>query len=1254
MEVPGEELPPPPSYNQMFPIKVASVDSNKDSQGKDLIDMIDDEDLLEAPIEKDIDTDSKSETSKYAQDVPALPSRQSLPYNLGSVFKTSNRIIDDIKNDMFMILGDDQQGILGVNSVDYAERLSHLKHIHGEKYKLLMLNDFDKSLYRQISSDALGVITSVMAIVMEKETPASVSKISTYHVNFMVKSKRTHRPCRKHRFYKLEDWELNPEDKRDLLLDFTEQLAEGDDSSLPTLIDSATYFCPTCDRMLRVEIFPPEFDAADLVAFEKESVQERYEEYKAKNPESALVVPNQVDCLHQLYELLLQLFAFKTPQENVLLLELCLGRNILKKLNFRESSNGTLDHPLIPETETQKEFVLDAYLRKTVEVLNIGRFFSNSKPEFQVKSGLVPTALLESLDEFDTYLMSSIVADVEDKSLMSQDYITLCSQSYFKDQFIIDTFKELCFANPSSKAKYFDAFTNIAHDRSSPTLWTELATQKSLGVVGFAELRSCYDLFNIDVDNSKVFSTVDDNYLIKAYRYALAYSDGTNPSMYWDAMLKIALDRGSRYLEIFLKTEPVADVERAYSTLEITDSVEDDIVVTAYEIKKDDFPANVELFDRCFLAIAMKRRSMRLFDYVDSYMGHLNRLLPDPSQNLDAAYRFIGCPPNVDDFTFLSCFQEKWGSDLDSRMLYRCLKAIAGVRKSKLVESFSSSGIIDARYLPLANTPCGLNNIGNTCYLNSLLQYYFSVEPLRTAILKFDFSLTQEEFSADEALSQRRIGGRNVSFKETERSIQFVYQLQDLFSNLITSRKRCVTPTRELAYLAFSPSTEEVEFEEEVPEQEEIVQPYEAVVATADADAPLIDINDSDDDQEPEFQHNSPVPGELSSPMDTDDETKTTPNAPTQQVVRRETKRSAAKIDPEQLENALEMGRQQDVTECIENVLFQVESALKPLSLDEDDEQVDLIKQLFYGKTKQSLQPVDKDTKEHLPDGQVRSKIERFLSLLVNIGDHPKDIYDALDTYFTEDLMNLDDGEVKRSLTITELPKILQIQIQRVQFDRERGMPFKSIEPLPFDEKLYMDRYLETEDAEIIQKRKQVFDWKREIQSLSQKKNSLNSRNASGLTALEALEVSKAYLDSDVFQKHGILVDENTISVLDSQIKLLTEELSTIDQTLTSLREKCMTQFKDLKNVGYSIFAIFIHRGEASYGHYWIYIRDPVRDVYRKYNDEIVSEVSFNEVMNFAEGNTATPYFLVFVRDNLENYVDPLKRDLEEEEAGSV
>lgn len=69
-------------------------------------------------------------------------------------------------------------------------------------------------------------------------------------------------------------------------------------------------------------------------------------------------------------------------------------------------------------------------------------------------------------------------------------------------------------------------------------------------------------------------------------------------------------------------------------------------------------------------------------------------------------------------------------------------------------------------YLPVDfSLPVGLNNIGNTCYLNSLLQYLFTVKPIRDIVLNYDdvkLDLT------DESIQQRRLGGNMMQMDRGE------------------------------------------------------------------------------------------------------------------------------------------------------------------------------------------------------------------------------------------------------------------------------------------------------------------------------------------------------------------------------------------------------------------------------------------------------------------------------------------------------
>ena len=97
----------------------------------------------------------------------------------------------------------------------------------------------------------------------------------------------------------------------------------------------------------------------------------------------------------------------------------------------------------------------------------------------------------------------------------------------------------------------------------------------------------------------------------------------------------------------------------------------------------------------------------------------------------------------------------------------QALRAIAHDRRSrfllqKLDDPNSEVVAEEADY----TQPVGLNNIGNTCYLNSLLQYFYTIRAVRDVAMNIDeygMSLTGNE------LESRRAGGRNITRNEVEK-----------------------------------------------------------------------------------------------------------------------------------------------------------------------------------------------------------------------------------------------------------------------------------------------------------------------------------------------------------------------------------------------------------------------------------------------------------------------------------------------------
>lgn len=109
--------------------------------------------------------------------------------------------------------------------------------------------------------------------------------------------------------------------------------------------------------------------------------------------------------------------------------------------------------------------------------------------------------------------------------------------------------------------------------------------------------------------------------------------------------------------------------------------------------------------------------------------------------------------------------------------------------------------------------------------------------------------------------------------------------------------------------------------------------------------------------------------------------------------------------------------------------------------------------------------------------------------------------------------------------------------------------------------------------------------------------------------------------------------------------------MSALELQIRDLKSQIASQFSDLQKIPYRLHSVFIHRGYHNSGHYWIYIYDFAKQVWRNYNDGYVNEVTdTKEIFEQEPGDRpATPYFLVYVMDkSKEDLVDSLCREVVE------
>lgn len=188
------------------------------------------------------------------------------------------------------------------------------------------------------------------------------------------------------------------------------------------------------------------------------------------------------------------------------------------------------------------------------------------------------------------------------------------------------------------------------------------------------------------------------------------------------------------------------------------------------------------------------------------------------------------------------------------------------------------------------------------------------------------------------------------------------------------------------------------------------------------------------------------------------------------------------------IQDEVELGAQQDVTEVIANVLFQLQCAIKAQSVDESGEQIDLVKQLFFGKQKSYITN---------KQGLIRSKEEFISDIKIDVASGPRDIYAAFDGAYDEQEVEIGGALEPQYTTISQLPPVLQVLVQRVQFDAEKKTTFKSNHHLELKETIYLDRYMDSGDGDLLARRRECWRWKKELAELEKRKAYLTTTQVS-------------------------------------------------------------------------------------------------------------------------------------------------------------
>ncbi|GAA5891905.1 hypothetical protein JCM8208_002930 [Rhodotorula glutinis] len=907
-----------------------------------------------------------------------------------------------------------------------------------------------------------------------------------------------------------------------------------------------------------------------------------------------------------------------------------------------------------------------------------------------------------------------------------------------------------------------------------------------------------------DYDMLGVTPDLSDNVVSRVYDQQVLCDPGRT-AVLLEALIRVAKSRGSSALEEKVVIErsldryPASEVVVAYKELQLDDPfrnwVGDDQIVNAFDARNTavEHPERRRVLFEAAKIVAHHSQSDILKAMLESMQEDIARVaaasghvVKKPRMDLDSAYRALGLEPGVsfDEGNISIVYTirlEDASSDTEKAKMREALEVIAEDKKSSELFTLAQTGkqpedsSAGWQAGPAAdvNLPVGLTNIANTCYLNSLLQYFFTVREVRDAILAFHDTPTPPSQQ-----DQLRVGGRLVSLAEVKRSKRFVALLQNLYNQLIHSSISAVTPETELAYLALVPSREEAEAATapaatatltEEPEPLVVVDTDKPADSTAShgvrspsssssvlgkrkvgeegaASPPSTSGMQLDSQQTPlssptlasggaaiaglslpplagpavsaaedadmadapspagevprrskrgkseeersgassvtEKQGESPTDGEADEPMSLDPQStegdpgqappplpprRTDAPSPEPPLVNGGPSGDKQKELERQVSSYMAFGRQNDVTECMDNVMFQVEAALLANAPSgQGHATASLLRKTFYGTMRQQLVFDDPSS----VDDPVRTQDEPFSSLLVDVSPSPtwgsgalaRDIYDGLDAVFAPSPIELEGHAAQRRVALVwPPPPVLQIQLQRVQYDREKQSVYKSNAHLRFYPEIGVSRYVEVgEDDEEGRARAQktnelrsVLEKKRTRLAELTTKQSLNTAttlrsSASHLSRMMRRGPDTSYILADSLRRR---VDDMKSLVADTEAEAaaVDREMDELKKEIGDVRTEMERIWKvvegEKEEMGYELAAVFIHRGTALSGHYYIYQRDH-RDPERwlRYNDSIVSEVSKDEVFKETTGDT-NAYFLSYVRKDCPNAIESIKRE---------
>ncbi|KAJ6240753.1 ubiquitin carboxyl-terminal hydrolase [Anaeramoeba flamelloides] len=276
----------------------------------------------------------------------------------------------------------------------------------------------------------------------------------------------------------------------------------------------------------------------------------------------------------------------------------------------------------------------------------------------------------------------------------------------------------------------------------------------------------------------------------------------------------------------------------------------------------------------------------------------------------------------------------------------------------------------------------------------------------------------------------------------------------------------------------------------------------------------------------------------------------------------------------------------------------------------------------------------------------INKKTETIGQIILPIGHNKKDDIISSFTrftiseleYITEEKKTVQAQQISK---FNKLPKVLIFQLQRVSFDFNSKKMTKDNSVFKFETEIYLDRFLT--------KNTNLYDIKNKKEKIIKEKIKLLKNELKEFKNFKSLGIPlKSLLQSSIDFVNDQIVNQQTTKIPNSDYffqaqetkKFFQSEMDQMDKKYNKIKKKIekeelrlKTLYDDLKNIKYQLFSMVIHSGVVNSGHYYTFVLDCTQDKWWKFNDQNVTQISENEVLQISTGEKkgTSAYCLIYV-----------------------